>query len=60
MLPRDCGCRLRDDDEGGGGSCMNCEVGCRTPHGVVVIMILRNRDARLGDDTKKTVGNIAR
>ena len=31
-----------------GGSWMNCEVGCNTPHGVVVMMILRgNRDARL-------------
>ena len=44
-MPRDCGGRA---DGGGGGSWMNCEVGCNTPHGVVVMMILRgNRDARL-------------
>lgn len=41
-MPRDIG------GLGGGGSWMNCEVGCSTPHGVVVMMILRgNRDANL-------------
>ena len=49
-LQRDCWSRLRDGDDD--GSCMNCEVGCSTPHGVVVIMILGDRDAKLGDDSQ--------